>query len=469
MRSRPTLMGMRSTGQVPRGDAGKSPLIPPGARPALRPPSSTPAALAVLASLAIAAAFQLLYVPDESPVVLPVVFILTILVFLASAHDQDRNLLILGWALRLLAGLVFFRFLTIAGPSTDWTWYDERGWGLALQIRAGEYFPSPVLAGGGTNVDVLVGYVYALTGRSMSTMIAVEAFLGLCASRLYLGACRLATATVPTPIRYGLLFFPSFVFWTSIIGKDPMVNLGIALAVFGVTGIVGRTGAFLRSVLCAAAGVGVCLLIRPHIALILVPAAVAAFLMTSVRGGRVRRGTAFLALLLGLAAMSGTLMVAGRFLKVETDRPESVFEVAGRVKSGPQGNPGGSATRLGGYDTFSGFVGGLPVAVGTLLFRPFPWEVRNAAMLLAALDTVLLWALCIWLFRLLVRLRWPRLLWRNPVLLFFVLAAIGLLLLFSNATANLGTMVRQRVQVIPAILLVAAVLAAPRRREGRSS
>jgi hypothetical protein len=106
---------------------------------------------------------------------------------------------------------------------------------------------------------------------------------------------------------------------------------------------------------------------------------------------------------------------------------------------------------------------GIPAALGTILFRPFLWEVRNAMVLITALEIMGFWAIVLYRRRtFLTALRY----WRHDRLL---RVAIPFILVYSvtlgMVMGNMAIIARQRIFLFPFLfLLVEAVPAMARRR-----
>jgi hypothetical protein len=227
-----------------------------------------------------------------------------------------------------------------------------------------------------------------------------------------------------------ILYWPSLCFWPSTIGKEALVLFAVGLVISGWYGN-GRSIAINRLI----AGVGLAILIRPHIAMMLAVALASAEWLGPVKrwGGQTMLRASLL-LVMAAAAVANSLDRLG----VESDLDavaEFVEERAERTQTG--------GSRI---DVVSG-PAAIPMAFVNVLFRPFVWEARNPVMLISAVEMVALW----WMISrqrraglsLLVRWRESRL------LLFAVPAAIMLIVFYGAFVSNLGILARQRVVVLP--------------------
>jgi hypothetical protein len=88
---------------------------------------------------------------------------------------------------------------------------------------------------------------------------------------------------------------------------------------------------------------------------------------------------------------------------------------------------------------------GLLLAIPSVLFRPYPWEIHNLAALAAGIESLVLLALLIWKRK---ALALPFRLPPDPFVIFLVLEVLFTLLLL-NTMGNIGLLARQRTQLLP--------------------
>jgi hypothetical protein len=86
-----------------------------------------------------------------------------------------------------------------------------------------------------------------------------------------------------------------------------------------------------------------------------------------------------------------------------------------------------------------------------LVFRPFPWEVHNGMAAIASLEAlVLLWFA--WKRRRgLVAVLWH---WREPFVGFILAYSLIFSVAFAAATSNFGILVRERIMMVPVLLML---------------
>ena len=238
---------------------------------------------------------------------------------------------------------------------------------------------------------------------------------------------------------YVLALFPSTLFWSSIVGKDPMHLLGIALYCYGV--LAWRSTGRLTHVMTLVAGAALAFVIRSWSGpILLFPLLV--FAVTGLRRPWMRVVFSTLA----LVAFGLTVSQFAATFNIETLQDvQSVAEARAR------GWEGGSAQeRSERFTSIRSMLAFAPIGAFSALFRPLPGEVRNPFGLLAGMENLaLLGLLAIAVFRFrLARLRDPAILW-----------AVALVLTWSFVYSfvsyyNFGAAVRFRLQILPMLLLL---------------
>ncbi len=249
-----------------------------------------------------------------------------------------------------------------------------------------------------------------------------------------------------------LSLWPSILFWSSLLGKDPIVLLGVALYVYGAVGWHRLKN--WHYLVPMGLGIVVAMLIRVWMGpILLAPLAIFAFL--SIRGPFLKMGFTAIAV--------WTLWLAiGQFqsqFNIQTH--EDALRTL-NLLSQAAGGQGGSGQEVGvDLTDIVQTARFLPWGVFTALFRPLPGEVQNAFGWLAGIeDLALLWLVALAF----MRTRWREL--REPV----VLWAVSLVLVWAVAYAsisylNLGMGHRYRLQIMPILLCVILYLSRRRRKK----
>jgi hypothetical protein len=304
-------------------------------------------------------------------------------------------------------------------------------------------------------IRLVTGYVYALIGPTMLGGFFVFSWLGFWGLYLFYRALRIAVPEADHR-RYALMIFflPSMIFWPSSIGKEAWMTLALGMVAFGGAKLLQHErGAIVPLVI----GLWATAMVRSHVALLVFAALGVGYLLRrSTRSTSV--APAFKAAGLVVLVVAGTFFV-GRFedqFDVDGVSTGSVDEVLGRTQE--QTQQGGSSFE--GADGRS--ITQLPAAAVAVLFRPFPFEARNAQSLFASLEGVVLMVL---VARSWGRLRaLPRMVLRVPYVALAATYSLGFIVAFSTF-GNFGILARQRVQLFPFVLVL---LALPRSSGGVS-
>ena len=288
--------------------------------------------------------------------------------------------------------------------------------------------------------------VYALFGPTEIGSFFLFSWFNFLGTYLFFRAFRIAFPSGDGK-RYALLvfFLPSLVYWPSSLGKEGWMILAIGLACYGLArALVGRPGGYLSIGL----GIAGMVLVRPHLALIFLPAAILAFLLRRSQPGRNRP----IGRLVGLAVLIiSSLVVVGKaqsYFGIKNLDVQSVTQQLQTTRV--QTALGSSAFHPPNPQSPLGY----PEAIITVLFRPFPFEAHGVTVIVASLEGLVLLALTVQSWPRLKRL--PKALWESPYVLFCLLYCALFILAFANFS-NFGILARERVQMLPLFLVLLAI------------
>lgn len=365
-------------------------------------------------------------------------------VLLWPAPFADRLLLLAAWGAKMFIALGFMLYYEWNYPTLDAYGYYAASLSPVLDWEG-------VGIGHGTeNLNAFAWLHARVVPGSYHAMKVSCAMIGLAGVYLFYRAAVAADGRQRRWLLALLLFFPSILFWSTILGKDPLILFGVGVYALGVVQWQRRQRG--RYLVLALAGAFVATFIRLWFGPILLGPL---FLIALVGlRGAVRR--------IGFSVVGvGMLWVAVDLFK-EQFALASIAELLSAANQWSQGwAEGGSAQLLSGeFTSVSGMIRFLPLGMFTALFRPLPGEVNNMFGLLAGLEDALLLAL---VGAGLLRTRWREL--REPL----VLWALSWILIWASLYAfvsfqNLGTAVRFRLPVLPVLLLLCLHLARRRPR-----
>lgn len=287
--------------------------------------------------------------------------------------------------------------------------------------------------------------ISSLTGPFYHGMKVAFALLGLLGVWAFYRAVVVALGRPCPGVFYLLAFFPSIMFWSSIVGKDPL--LFFFLGVYAYGGVLwfskGRPIAlwWLMIGLCG------CYMLRPWISLM---AGGVLFIATVL--GRVRAWQAGLSLAMLPILFLVTSSLMGQWMGGLSLRQDILLDTVGALAQGYQDRGSGAQ----GIDLTSreAIAENYPLAMFSGIFRPLPFDVRNPFTALAAIENtaVLLLSLVALIRFRLSFLRDPLVLW--PLLFTLAWTAMyGFIVLM-----NFGAGVRFKLQMWPFFLMLLVVL-----------
>ena len=364
----------------------------------------------------------------------------------------------LALALKLLAScLRYVVAFDVYGGSTDSLGYHKAGRDIAAGLWRGDLrFPLPPL--GTEAVELATGLVYAVIGPTLLGGFLVFGWLALWGQWCCYRAFRIA---VPDGSHHAfavaVLFLPSLLYWPSSVGKESVMMLAIGLVSLGFarwcTGATGGVPPLLVGLVLAT-------FVRPHVAALLMSGL---FVGLLVRRPSRRTITSPLAhvggLLLGAALVGVIASSAAGFLGVEK---VSISGVRDTLESTAERTSTGGS-QFDAHPVTS--IGDFPGAVVSVLFRPWPWEAHNALALLAGVESLLLLGLVALAWRRILSL--PGRLLHEPYLAYVVVFLVLFVIAFSTF-GNFGLLARERVQVLPFLLVLVFAPLGPPRRETRA-
>ena len=385
--------------------------------------------------------------------VAPVLLILSVpIANRAARHDGPAmgRLVMVAAGVKVVVAPVlrYWMAYSLYGGLTDSADYHQAGVILAPLFRHGIYRNLGQISGT-RFLEILTGQVYAFIGPTLSGGFMVFSWFSFIGCYLFYRAFRTAYPEGDGR-RYALLvfFFPTMLFWPSSVGKEAFMILCLGAAALGAAQLF--AGRF-RGLVWLAVGLWGAAVVRPHLALIVGAGLAVAAPIAALRGSgeqerrhRGRLGGAVLVVAL-LVAGPALIGVAENFFHLQSLNAETAQEVLDQTtqRSGKNGSTFTSPSP----NNPVGFL----LAGATVLFRPFPFEVRNAQSLLVSLEGLSLLGLCVLSLRRLARL--PAEASRRPYLIFVLVYTLAFIYAFS-ALGNFGILARERSQLLPALFVI---------------
>ena len=373
---------------------------------------------------------------DYTAGILAAAILLALILFwpVPTAH---RQVLLLLWLLRVGITLgVMLPYEAFYG--VDAKWYYLSGKALNEPLTQFQF-------GAGTqNIGALVGLLSNIT-ESYSALKVIFSYIGLIAIYIFYRAATICLGQDKIILLYALGLLPSLVFWSSILGKDPIVLLGIAIYCYGVAGLIVRQK--FSMLVYIAIGLFIASYIRVWLGMIFVTP----LIVTYVLSGRASIPTKLIFLVIAIPGFLLTFQGFSEIFSVETTQDL----VARTDQISASWARGGSAQQIeGGFKSITSMIAFMPIGAFTALFRPMPFEVQNTFGLLAGLENV--YILGLFVVGLLRRgfgwIRHPVLQWALTTVLVWG-AVYGFV-----SYQNLGTAFRFRAQIVPILLLLGLYL-----------
>lgn len=289
-----------------------------------------------------------------------------------------------------------------------------------------------------------------LQGQDPSTLRVVQIALAATAVCLVAAAVHdLAGARAAQVFAWVAALEPAGIFFSGIIHKEAPMMLAEALVVFG--GVRFWLRRDLPAVAIMVGGCVFALATRPYAGAVLgVAAALVVFHGTMRHTKRRRLRVTVVALaLVGIVAAGATVSTApgeGPFASLQRSQDANASDDS-NLRLEPIDLSSPAKLALNG-----------PRRMADLLSRPYPWQLGNRSQQLAAVGTLIAWALLL-LAATGIVLDW-RLAWRRipPLLYAVVMVTVG----YSLSVGNAGTGFRYRTHVVLLLAAVVAVLLGPR-------
>ena len=399
--------------------------------------ASTPDAQMFLAITAIVAAFGVVFIPR------------------AAHRDGSVTAGFLGVALGAHVVGSLLRFVIIQAVYhgvADANGYYGAGVRLAPLFRSFQFPPLPQT--GTSFMNWCTGLLFAITTPTMLGGFVVCGALGFVGSWYFYRAFRLSFPNGDHRLYAALIFLlPTMWYWPSSLGKDGLIVLFLGIATFGFAQILrSQLGRGLATAVVGLAGV---IMVRPPMAAALSVAAAAAFLLRPARLRSIQVQALMWIVFVPLLAVLSAVTIRSSQDYIHSDDPIAAFE----AQQSSEFSEHGGTSNFAAANPFTPT--GLPVALVTVNFRPFPWEAGGALPAVAALEGVLLIAVVV-LRRSQI---WQGLrTWRTNGM---VITALLTWLSFSVILAslpNFGLLARQRTQVLPFLFMLLCMVRRPSRR-----
>lgn len=346
----------------------------------------------------------------------------------------------------LVFAAIFLRvslvLLTYDHLRDDAALYNDTGRDYAWSAIHGTPTPDAGLKMGTDAYAKFTSFVYMLFGSHPAVMMLLNTTLAGIGSFIFYSLIWSLYPRAHIAIKAFALLDPSMIFWTSTHGKDPIMFFLLAVCCWSFFRLVHGSK---KAVAVYFIGLAAMCLIRPHIAIVI---ALSGMIVLAVRFRKANPAmkTALLISALGVVGIGS--LIFSVYLDDMPDTP-LIDKVSISLAALSDGGSSMDVDITSWPDLFTHAGEGL-IAV---LFRPFPWEASSASIAAAAVYRIpLITAEILAILYFVQKRRAPR----RPFVKFCGFYCLFLVLFFAVTTANIGTLERERVQLMPFLLLLVA-------------
>ena len=257
-------------------------------------------------------------------------------------------------------------------------------------------------------------------------------------------------------LAFGILFFPSVLFWGSGISKDTITLAATGWFVYSLYMATVEKRNITRNLIMVALAVYLIIYVKPYVFVAIIPAFFIFLAWRSIKKveNPILRLTllpmslfAFLAASFGLLNLFSELL--GDYGTLESIIRKAIITYEDHIRAEQYGY---NFYSLGEFDgTMWNFFSKAPAAIAAGLFRPYLWEIRNPVMLLAALENTAFLLLVLVILWKTGPIKMIKIAFDEPLVVFSLTFAIVFAFAVGISTANFGALVRLKIPLLPFI------------------
>jgi hypothetical protein len=253
---------------------------------------------------------------------------------------------------------------------------------------------------------------------------------------------------------FGILFFPSVIFWGSGISKDTMALAATGWFVYAAYMMAMEKKDITKNTIITVLATYLILSVKAYIFVALIPGVFIWLAWSYIRKieNPVARAAAmpvtaalFLGAGFGLLNLFGGML--GEYGSLDGIINKAIITYEDHIRSEQYGY---NYYSLGTFDgTRWDFFSKAPAAIMAGLFRPYLWEVRNPVMLLAALENTAFIIIVLVILWRTGPIKMIKIAFDEPLVIFSLTFAIVFAFAVGISTANFGALVRLKIPLIP--------------------
>ncbi|MDP3275037.1 MAG: hypothetical protein Q8Q09_07555 [Deltaproteobacteria bacterium] len=306
-----------------------------------------------------------------------------------------------------------------------------------------------------TSMAAAVSFVMLLLNDAQYASFIFMAGLAYLAKLASYRGVRLALPNMnPSRVAIAMMLVPSVVFWSSGIVKESFALIGLGILMLWISRAT-KTSLWTSPHLLLT-GVVLLALIKPYLLFPFILSAGTWIGLVKLKGSNlaVKPIVIIAVIVLFFSALAGLSVAFPEFSLSKFGESTSHMQQAGATTDG------GSNYNLGNAEatSLSGQLAFAPIALTTVLVRPFFFEIRNFSMGIASIESTILLYLLIQLFRKNTVKQVFRAIRSSPPLAYCLVYTLVAGLAIGLATSNFGTLSRYRIPMMPYYTLLVLVL-----------
>lgn len=273
--------------------------------------------------------------------------------------------------------------------------------------------------------------------------------------KLYLMATRLYPRYAKS-FAFGILFFPSVIFWGSGISKDTIALAATGWFVYAAYMIAVEKNSIIKNMIVTALATYLIISVKAYIFVALIPGVFIWLAWSYIRKienpvarAAVMPITVTLFVGAGFSLLNIFSGMLGEYGSLDNIIQKAIITYEDHIRSEQYGY---NFYSLGTFDgTHWNFFSKAPAAIMAGLFRPYLWEVRNPVMLLAALENTAFIIIVLVILWRTGPIKMVKIAFDEPLVIFSLTFAIVFAFAVGISTANFGALVRLKIPLIPFI------------------
>ncbi|MEN8218396.1 MAG: hypothetical protein ABFS56_18900 [Pseudomonadota bacterium] len=374
-------------------------------------------------------------------------FVLGFTILLWPVSFQDKRALLVLWLIKIFITLGFMLYYEGHYGLDAYNYFYH---GLRYSFAWEEF----EFGAGTQNMGNIASLHQYIIPNSYHAIKVSCAMIGMVAVYIFYRAICMFWRRDDVRIFYVLALFPSILFWSSILGKDPLMLVGVALYAYAVVGW--QQFARMHYLLWGALGVWLAAFIRFWYAPILL-APLAVFII--IQSGSFYFKVIFIVIVATAFLFSWSMFAE----KLSIESTQDLVSQTDTISSG--WGHGGSGNQIsGGITSIGGMLAFMPIGSFAALFRPIPGEILNPFGMLAGLENLVLLFLFILAIK---RTQWTEIK-EEPLLLWAIVTVIVWATIYGFVSyQNLGSAARFKLQILPILLALLVYLARDRNKLSR--